>query len=121
MQSLRYTLQHPKIEQLCNFWDIAVGLLGKRGTILEMIDYFIKYQDLILSEHVEEVLKMDFTKDIKPGTRDETTKIIVKLIDTFKSSWYKANTVNQVHIKTYIKLTTKSIRMKQIVTEINNT
>lgn len=112
----------PELETLENYWDLAISLLGKKGTILEMIDYFIKYKDLILCERVEEVLAMDFTKEIKPGTRGETTKLIVTLVDNFKTCWSKATPIDQIHIKTYIKLlTTKSISMKQIVTEINNT
>ncbi len=112
----------PELETLEGYWDAAVGLLGKTGTVIEMVDYFIRYKDLILNENVKELLEMDFTKDIRPGTQVETTKLIVNLISNFKNCWYKATPKDQTHIKTYIKLlTTKSISIKQIYIEINNT
>lgn len=112
----------PELQTLENYWETAVGILGKVGTVVEIVDYFIKYKELIFNEQVKEVLEMDFTKDIIPGTQVETTKLIVNLIDNFKNCWNKANTVDQTHIKHYIKLlTTKSISIKQIYIEINNT
>jgi len=112
----------PELQTLEGYWDAAVRLLGKTGTVVEMVDYFIRYKDLILNENVKELLEMDFTKDIKPGTQVETTKLIVNLITNFKNCWVKATPKDQTHIKTYIKLlTTKSISIKQIYIEINNT
>lgn len=112
----------PELQTLEGYWDAAVGLLGKTGTVVEMVDYFIRYKDLILNENVKELLEMDFTKDIRPGTQVETTKLIVNLITNFKNCWVKATPKDQTHIKTYIKLlTTKSISIKQIYIEINNT
>lgn len=109
----------PEINKLEEYWGMAVTLLGKRGTIIEMIDYFIKYKDLILNEKVDELLDMDFTSEIKPGTQTETANLITKLIDIFKTSWKQANQIDQIHIKTYIKMiTTKSISIKNILNEI---
>lgn len=110
----------PEITLLEQYWDAAVGFLGKRGTIIEMIDYFILYKDLILASKVDELLEMDFTKNIKPGTRVETTKLIVSLIGIFKSCWKLATPTDQTHIKFYIQsLTTKAVTIKDILIKIN--
>ncbi len=110
----------PEIAKLKSYWETAIGLLGKRGTVIEMVDYFIKYKDLILSEKVDELLNIDYSKEIKPGTQADTQKLIMKLIDTFKDSWHKASVVDKVHIKTYIStITLKSISIKENLIKIN--
>jgi hypothetical protein len=111
----------PEIVKLKGYWDTAVGLLGKRGTVIEMVDYFIKYKDLILAEKVTELLEIDYAKEIKPGTQADTQRLIIKLIDIFKLSWIKANVVDQTLIKTYIStITLKSISIKEKLIKINN-
>ena len=110
----------PEITKLKHYWDTAVGLLGKRGTVIEMVDYFIKYKDLILAEKVEELLRIDYAKEIKPGTQADTQNLIIKLIDIFKSSWLKSTPVDKVHIKTYIStLTLRSVSIKENLIKIN--
>lgn len=112
----------PEITKLKSYWDTAVGLLGKRGTVIEMVDYFIKYKDLILAEKVEELLAIDYTKEIKPDTHPDTQNLIIKLIDIFKGSWLKATPVDKIHIKTFIStLTLRSVSIKENLIKINAT
>jgi hypothetical protein len=95
-------------------------LLGNRGTVVEMVEYFIKYKDLILAEQVDELLAIDYAKEIKPGTQMDTQRLIMKLIDIFKNCWHKASVVDQIHIKTFIsRITLKSISIKENIDKIN--
>lgn len=99
-----------EIKTLKHYWELAVGLIGITETVSLMIEYFLKYKELILASKVDELLAIDFSKDIVVGTEGKTANLIKKLIEIFKSTWLIASTTDQCLIKDTIKkMTLKAI------------
>lgn len=111
----KYT-QAEEIQTLKNYWDIAIGAIGIKEVVILMIEYFLKYKDLILESKVDELLKIDFAAEIKPGTEGKTANLIHKLIQIFKDAWKIASFSDQILIKSNIQ----NITLKAIDIEIIN-
>jgi hypothetical protein len=110
----------PEMDELESYWGIAVKFLSIQGVVGEMIVYFLKYKDLIMASKVDELLAIDYTKEIKSGTNTKTVQLINTLIAIFKHSWEIATTKDQILIKMYIQtLTSKSVIIKSLMDEID--
>lgn len=106
----------PEIEELESYWGIAVKVLSIQGVVGEMIVYFLKYKDMIMESKVDELLAIDYTKEIKEGTNSKTVQLINALIAIFKHSWHIATPKDQILIKMYIQtLTSKAVIIKELV------
>lgn len=111
----------PEIEILETYWELAVNAIGLQSTIGEMIDYFIRYQTLILEARIDEIFSTDFTREIKPGTNPKTVSLIKKLIEIFKECWLKAETKDKSLIQFYVQsMTSKAILIDSVSTDIEN-
>jgi len=112
----------PEIDELESYWGLAIKVLKLEGTVSEMIGYFLKYQELIMANKVDELLAVDFAKEIKPGTNQKTVQLITALINIFKHTWTIASNTDKTHIKMYIQLLTKkSADILALMEDIENT
>lgn len=111
----------PEIELLENYWELAVNAIGLQATISEMIEYFIKYKDMILEARIDEIFATDFTKEIKAGTNPKTVSLIKKLIETFKQCWLAADKKDKTLIQFYVQnMTSKAIAIDAVSSEIEH-
>lgn len=107
------------LEIMDDYWEIALKAAGLITVVDCMSVYFLKYKDLIMADEVQQLLDIDYTKEIVEGCAKSTTKVIKKLIVVFKNTWLIADFTSKTLIKLKIKLLTqKAMQVEMISSKI---